>query len=90
MRRVVALVALTMGVVAMAGAAQAEPRAAYVTLVLQALAAKVECPGTDVVYQDLVQKANDMHQPDGTTEAVRKAIASRSPAARWASAATKS
>jgi len=75
MRRVVALVALTMGVMAMAGAAQAEPRAAYVTLVLQALAAKVECPGTDVVYQDLVQKANDMHQPDGTTEAVRKAIA---------------
>ena len=75
MRRVVALVALTMGVMALAGAAQAEPRAAYVTLVLQALAAKVECPGTDVVYQDLVQKANDMHQPDGTTEAVRKAIA---------------
>src|SRR6516165_7656043 len=75
MRRVVALVALTMGVMAMAGAAQAEPRAAYVTLVLQALAAKVECPGTDVVYQDLVQKAKDMQQPDGTTEAVRKAIA---------------
>ena len=75
MRRVVALVALTMGVVAMAGAAQAEPRAAYVTLVLQAFAAKVECPGTDLVYQDLVQKAQEMHLPDGTTEKVRKAIA---------------
>ena len=75
MRRVVALVALTMGVVAVTGAAQAEPRAAYVTLVLQAFAAKVECPGTDVVYQDLVQKAQEMQQPDGTTETVRKAIA---------------
>ena len=56
--------------------AHAEPRAAYVTMVLQAFAAKVECPGTDLVYQDLVQKAQDMHQPDGTTEKVRKAIAS--------------
>src|SRR3954454_7993099 len=51
------------------------PRSQYVTLVLQAFAAKVECPGTDVVYQDLVQKAQDMHMPDGTTEQVRKAIA---------------
>jgi hypothetical protein len=53
----------------------AEPRSAYVTMVLQAFAAKVECPGTDLVYQDLVQKAEDMHMPDGTTEKVRKAIA---------------
>src|SRR3954471_8057016 len=60
---------------AMAAPAQAEPRAAYVTMVLQAFAAKVECPGMDVAYQDLVQKAHDMQQPDGTTEAVRKAIA---------------
>ncbi len=44
-------------------------------MVLQAFAAKVECPGTDVAYQDLVQKANEMHLPDGTTEKVRKAIA---------------
>jgi len=44
-------------------------------MVLQALAAKVNCPGTDVVYEDLEQKAKDMQQPDGTTEAVRKAIA---------------
>jgi len=44
-------------------------------MVLQAFAAKVECPGTDVVYSDLVQKAKDMQQPDGTTETVRKAIA---------------
>jgi len=44
-------------------------------MVLQAFAAKVECPGTDVVYQDLVQKAQEMQQPDGTTEQVRKAIA---------------
>jgi hypothetical protein len=29
----------------------------------------------DVVYQDLVQKAQDMQLPDGTTEQVRKAIA---------------
>jgi hypothetical protein len=44
-------------------------------MVLQAFAAKVECPGTDVVYQDLAQKAQEMHLPDGTTEKVRKAIA---------------
>ncbi|MFX7981033.1 hypothetical protein ABTK42_19580, partial [Acinetobacter baumannii] len=30
---------------------------------------------TDVVYQDLVQKAQQMQLPDGTTEQVRKAIA---------------
>jgi hypothetical protein len=60
---------------ALAPPAQAETRAAYVTLMLQAFAAKVECPGTDVVYQDLVQKAQDMQQPDGTTESARKAIA---------------
>ena len=73
--RHVAFVALTTGLLAIAGSAQAEPRAAYVTMVLQAFAAKVECPGTDVVYQDLLQKAKEMQQPDGTTEAVRKAIA---------------
>jgi hypothetical protein len=68
--------ALTMAALLIAAApVQAEPRSAYVTLVLQAFAAKVECPGTDVVYQDLVQKAQDMHMPDGTTEKVRKAIA---------------
>ncbi|MEZ0043624.1 hypothetical protein ABIA42_002503 [Bradyrhizobium sp. USDA 327] len=32
-------------------------------------------PNTDLVYQDLVQKAQQMHLPDGTTEKVRKAIA---------------
>ena len=51
------------------------PRSTYVTLVLQAFAAKIECPGTDVVYQDLVQKAEQMQLPEGTTEKVRKAIA---------------
>src|SRR3954449_3826482 len=51
------------------------PRSTYVTLVLQAFAAKVECPGTDVAYQDLVQKAQEMQMPEGTTEQVRKAIA---------------
>ncbi|MGH6754306.1 MAG: hypothetical protein ACREDP_19290 [Bradyrhizobium sp.] len=55
--------------------AHAAPRAEYVTMVLQAFAAKVECPGTEIVYQDLVQKAQEMQQPDGTTEQVRKAIA---------------
>ena len=73
--RLVALTALTAGLISIAAQAQAEPRAQYVTMVLQAFAAKVECPGTDVVYQDLVQKAKDMQQPDGTTETVRKAIA---------------
>ena len=68
-------ITLTAGLVALASPVHAEPRAAYVTMVLQAFAAKVECPGTDVVYQDLVNKAQDMQQPDGTTESVRKAIA---------------
>ncbi len=68
---------LIAGLLLLAAPAQAapSPRAEYVTMVLQAFAAKVECPGTDVVYQDLVQKAQDMQLPDGTTEQVRKAIA---------------
>src|ERR1700747_3615728 len=70
-----AFIVLVSGAMALAAPAHAEPRAAYVTLVLQAFAAKVECPGTDVVYQDLVQKAQEMQQPDGTTESARKAIA---------------
>jgi hypothetical protein len=73
--RLGALITLTAISIAIAQPARAEPRSEYVTMMLQAFAAKVECPGTDVVYQDLVQKAQDMHQPDGTTEAVRKAIA---------------
>ncbi len=68
-------VPLMLGLLALAAPAQAEPRSQYVTMVLQAFAAKVECPGIDVVYQDLVQKAQEMHQPEGTTEQVRKAIA---------------
>ena len=67
--------ALLFGLVLVSMPAQAAPRSEYVTMVLQAFAAKVECPGTDVVYQDLVQKAQEMQQPDGTTEQVRKAIA---------------
>ena len=63
------------GLIVAATPAHADPRAAYVTMALQAFAAKVECPGTDLVYQDLVQRAQDMHLPDGTTEQVRKAIA---------------
>jgi hypothetical protein len=66
---------MTAGLTALTAPAQAEPRSAYVTLMLQAFAAKVECPGTDVVYQDLAKKAQDMQQPEGTTEAARKAIA---------------
>ena len=66
---------LIAGLLLAAQPAQADPRSAYVTLVLQAFAAKVECPNTDLVYQDLVQKAEEMHMPDGTTEKVRKAIA---------------
>ena len=64
-----------MGLMAFVAPAHAESRSAYVTMVLQAFAAKVECPGMDVVYQDLVQKAQEMHLPDETTEKVRKAIA---------------
>ncbi len=63
------------GLMALVAPAHAESRAAYVTMVLQAFASKVECPGTDVVYQDLVQKAKEMQLPDETTEQVRKAIA---------------
>lgn len=70
-----AFITLTTGMIALAAPAHAEPRSAYVTMMLQAFAAKVKCPNTDVVYQDLVQKAHDMQQPDGTTESVRKAIA---------------
>ena len=69
---------LMAGLLLMAAPAQAaddHPRSTYVTMVLQAFAAKVECPGTDVAYQDLVQKAQQMQLPDGTTEQVRKAIA---------------
>jgi len=66
---------LILGLIAIAAPAHAESRLAYVTMVLQAFAAKVECPGTDVAYQDLVQKAQEMQLPDGTTEQVRKAIA---------------
>jgi hypothetical protein len=71
MRYALSMIALLVA----AAPAQAEPRSTYVTLVLEAFAAKVECPGTDLVYQDLVQKAQDMQMPDGTTEKVRKAIA---------------
>ncbi len=65
----------TVGLIALAAPAHAEPRSAYVTMVLQAFAAKVECPGTDVLHQDLVRKAQEMSLPDETTEKVRKAIA---------------
>ena len=69
---------LMAGLLLLAAPAQAADdhiRSNYVTMVLQAFAAKVQCPGTDVVYQDLVQKAKDMQLPDGTAEQVRKAIA---------------
>ena len=59
----------------LAAPAHAEPRSEYVTMVLQAFAAEVECPGVGIVYQDLVQRAQEMRLPDGTTEQVRKAIA---------------
>ena len=66
---------LIAGLIAFSAPADAASPAEYVTMVLQAFAAKVQCPGTDVVYQDLVQKAQEMQLPDGTTEQVRKAIA---------------
>jgi hypothetical protein len=66
---------IILGLLALAAPAHAESRSAYVTMVLQAFAAKVQCPGTDVLYQDLVQKAQEMQLPDETTEKVRKAIA---------------
>src|SRR5450755_1188205 len=67
--------ALIFGLLLLAAPAHADSRLAYVTMVLQAFAAKVECPGTDVAYQDLVQKAHDLLQAAGTTEKVRMAIA---------------
>lgn len=69
------LIAGLLLVAAPAQAANDHPRSTFVTMVLQAFAAKVECPNTDVVYQDLLQKAQQMQLPDGTTEQVRKAIA---------------
>jgi hypothetical protein len=63
------------GLIVFAAPAEAQSRLAYVTMVLQAFAVKVECPGMDVAYQDLVQKAQEMQLPGGTTEKVRKAIA---------------
>lgn len=66
---------LIVGLIALAAPAHAEPRSVYVTMVLQAFAAKVECPGMDVAYPDLVQKAQEMQLPAETTEQVRKAIA---------------
>ena len=66
---------LALAAPALAVPAHAESRAVYVTMVLQAFAAQVVCPGTDVVYQDLVTKAHEMQLPDETTEQVRKAIA---------------
>jgi len=68
-------VLLVAGLVILSAPAHAAPRAEYVTMVLQAFAAKVQCPGMDVVYQDLVHKAQEMQLPDETTEQVRKAIA---------------
>jgi hypothetical protein len=68
-------VLLIAGSIVVAYSAQAASRIEYVTLVLQAFAAKVECPGMDVVYSDLVDKAREMQLPDGTTEQVRQAIA---------------
>lgn len=62
-------------IAAPAQAADDHIRSTYVTMVLQAFAAEVECPNTDIAYQDLVQKAQQMQLPDGTTEQVRKAIA---------------
>src|ERR1051326_2452228 len=67
--------AVIAGLVALSAPAHAEPRSAYVTMVLQALAAKVRCLGSDVVDHDLAQKGQEMNLPDGTTEKVRQAIA---------------
>ena len=66
---------LIAALLALVAPAHAAPRAEYVTKVLQAFAVKVQCPGMDVVYQDLLQMAQEMQLPDGTTEQVRKAIA---------------
>lgn len=71
LRYTLAIAALLMG----AASASAEPRQMYTMMVLEAFATKIECPGIDVVYQDLVKKAQEMHMPDGTTEKVRNAIA---------------
>jgi hypothetical protein len=75
---------LLAGFIALAAPAHAASRLEYVTMVLQAFAAKVECPDTDVAYQDLVQKAQEMQMPEGTTEQVRKAIAYIHTGGKWA------
>jgi hypothetical protein len=73
--RISFLIAGLLLLAAPAQAADDHSRAVYVTMMLQAFAAKVECPGTDVVYDDLQRKAEQMQLPGDTTEKVRKAIA---------------
>lgn len=79
---------LMAGLVALATPAHAEspPRSQYVTMVLQAFAAKVECPGTDVVYQDLAQKAQEMHLPEGRPSRCGRPSLSCTRVEKWASA----
>lgn len=73
--RISFLIAGLLLLAAPAQAADDHSRTVYVTMMLQAFAAKVECPGTDVVYDDLQRKAEQMQLPGDTTEKVRKAIA---------------
>ena len=58
MRRAVITAGLLVSATLAATQAHADPRSIYVTMVLQAFAAKVECPGTDVVYQPPIQRKN--------------------------------
>ena len=50
---------LIAGLMAVAAPAHAEPRLTYVTMVLQAFAAKVECPGIDVAYHEAAEPRFD-------------------------------
>jgi hypothetical protein len=75
MRTLLPIAGLLLLLAAPTQAADDRSRSIYVTMMLQAFAAKVECPGTDVVYDDLLRKAEQMQLPNDTTEKVRKAIA---------------
>jgi hypothetical protein len=55
--------------------AQADDRSAFVMNVLQAIAARTQCTGTEIFYEDWVARAAEMHLPSEIVEQTRLAIA---------------
>jgi hypothetical protein len=45
------------------GSAHAEDHSAFVMKVFQAIMARTQCPGTEIVYEDWVARAAKMHLP---------------------------